>query len=101
MDLAKGHLKALQYAEDKTGVEIFNLGTGIPYSVLEIVKAFERSNRVRIPYRMGSRRDGDLPEFWADASKAEKILGWKAELSLEDMCRDSWRWQKYQTEYSL
>ena len=73
---------------------VFNIGTGTPYSVLEIVHAFEKSNGVAVPYELGSRRDGDLPEFWANADKAKTILGWEAERSLEDMCRDSWNWQK-------
>lgn len=94
VDLADAHVKAIEYAFDHSGVEIFNIGTGTPYSVLEIVHAFENSNGVTIPYRIGERRDGDLPEFWADAEKAKKVLGWKAERSLEDMCRDSWNWQR-------
>ena len=98
MDLAEGHVKAIQYAFDNTGVEIFNLGTGTPYSVLEIIHTFEKSNNIRIPYRIGERRDGDLPEFWADASKAEHILGWKAKRDLNEMCRDSWNWQKKNPE---
>lgn len=93
MDLADGHVKAIQYAQDRTGVEIFNLGTGVPYSVLEIVHAFESSNGIKIRYRIGDRRDGDLPEFWANAEKAREVLGWEAKRSLEDMCRDSWNWQ--------
>ena len=94
VDLADAHVKALEYATDHKGVEIFNIGTGTPYSVLEIVHAFEKSNGVAVPYELGSRRDGDLPEFWANADKAKTILGWEAKRSLEDMCRDSWNWQK-------
>ena len=94
MDLAEGHVKAIQYAEQNKGVEIFNLGTGTPYSVLEIIDAFERNNGVKIPYEIGERREGDLPEFWANADKAEKVLGWEAKRSLDDICRDSWNWQK-------
>lgn len=94
VDLADAHVKAIEYAFDHNGVEIFNIGTGTPYSVLEIVHAFENSNGLIIPYKIGARRDGDLPEFWADADKAKNILGWEAKRNLEDMCRDSWNWQK-------
>jgi UDP-glucose 4-epimerase len=94
MDLAAGHVRAVEYAADHSGVEIFNLGTGTPYSVLEIVQAFETVNHIPIAHEFGPRRAGDLPEFWANSDKAQKILGWKAERTLEDMCRDSWNWQK-------
>ena len=94
VDLAKGHVSALSYAGKNKGVEVFNLGTGIGYSVLDIVKTFERVNQIEIPYEITERRAGDIAECYADASKAEKILGWKAEKSLEDMCRDTYRWQK-------
>lgn len=93
-DLAAGHRLAMEYGQEHRGTEIFNLGTGTPYSVLEILHAFEKVNHVAIPYRFGPRRAGDLPEFWADAGKAREVLGWKAERTLEDMCRDSWNWQK-------
>ena len=93
MDLAEGHVKAMQFAAQNNGVEIFNLGTGTPYSVLDIVHAFEKSNGIKIPYRIGERREGDLPEFWANADKAKEMLGWEAKRTLEDMCRDSWNWQ--------
>lgn len=94
MDLAAGHLKAVEYAVAHKGTEIFNLGTGTPYSVLEIVKAFESSNAIKVPYVIGPRRAGDLPEVWAGTEKAAGLLGWKAERTLEDMCRDAWNWQK-------
>ena len=94
VDLADAHVKALEFAADHKGVEIFNIGTGTPYSVLEIVRAFEKSNGIAVPYEIGARRDGDLPEFWANADKAKTILGWEDKRSLEDMCRDSWSWQK-------
>ncbi len=94
MDLAEGHVKALRYADGRSGAEAFNLGTGEPYSVLEIIAAFEKAAGVRVPYEIGPRRDGDLPEFWADPSKAERILKWKASRSLGEMCRDSWNWQR-------
>lgn len=95
VDLAKGHLAACEYAEEHKGTEIFNLGTGHPVSVLELVNAFIRANGVDVPYTFGPRREGDLPAYYADASKAEKVLGWKAEKTIEDMCRDSWRWECY------
>ena len=89
-DLAKGHVRALEYCKDRTGVEIFNLGTGRGYSVLELVSAFERVNEIKVPYKIAPRRPGDLAECYADPAKAEKIMGWKAELGLEEMCRDAW-----------
>ena len=94
VDLAKGHLAALEYAETHSGTEIFNLGSGRGSSVLEVVRAFERANGLTLPYEIAPRRAGDLPEFYADASKALRVLGWKTERTLEDMCRDSWRWQQ-------
>ena len=72
---------------------MFNLGTGTPYSVLEIVHAFENATGVAIKYEFGARRAGDLPEFWANADKAAQVLGWKAERNLTNMCQDTWRWQ--------
>lgn len=93
MDLASGHRKAIEYVIKHKGVEVFNLGTGTPYSVLQLVETFKKVNGVNVPYVIGSRRDGDLEAVWADASKAERLMGWKAEHSLEDMCVDSWRWQ--------
>ena len=94
MDLADGHVKAIEYAMSHKGTAVFNLGTGVPYSVLEIIHAFEKANDIKIPYSVGDRREGDLPEFWADAEKARTILGWQTVHTLEDMCRDSWNWQK-------
>ena len=94
MDLAEGHVAAVDYATQHTGVEVFNLGTGTPYSVLEIVHAFEAASGQKIPYVIGARRAGDLPENWADTAKAGEILGWKAKRGIEDMCRDSWNWQQ-------
>ena len=85
VDLAKGHVKAIEYVMQNSGVEIFNLGTGIPYSVTEIVTAFERVNNLKINYVYGKRRDGDLPDCYANADKALQVLGWKTEKSLEDM----------------
>ena len=94
VDLAKGHVKALEFSEKHTGAEVFNLGTGRGQSVLEIVEAFQRANGVKIPYEFAPRRAGDLAAYYADPSKAERVLGWKAEKTLDDMCRDSWRWQQ-------
>jgi UDP-glucose 4-epimerase len=94
VDLAKGHVKALKKIEDKSGLNIYNLGTGNGYSVLEIVKSFEEATGVKVPYEIKERRPGDIAECYADPSKAERELGWKAEKGIVDMCRDSWRWQK-------
>ena len=93
-DLAIGHVKAIDYILKNKCVEIFNLGTGTPYSVTEIVDTFERVNGVKVNHVYGDRRDGDLAECYANADKALKVLGWKTERTLEDMCRDSWNWQK-------
>lgn len=93
VDLAKGHVKAIEYSSEHTGTEIFNLGTGTGYSVLDIVKAFSNVNKIDIAYEIKPRRAGDVAECYADATKAYKILGWEAEKTLEDMCRDSWNWQ--------
>ena len=95
VDLAKGHVKAIDYIlGNEKCCEIFNLGTGTPYSVTEIVKTFERVNGVKVNHVYGARRAGDLPECYANADKALEVLGWKTEKTLEDMCRDSWNWQK-------
>ena len=93
VDLAKGHVAAAAYAAEHTGVEVINLGTGHGYSVLDIVKAFEKVNGVKVPYKIEDRRPGDIAECWADPKKARELLGWTAEKNLEDMCRDAWRWQ--------
>ncbi len=93
VDLAKGHVKAIEYASKNKGTEIFNLGTGTGYSVLDIVKAFEKANDITIPYAIKPRRDGDIAECYADPVKAKEKLGWQAEKTIEDMCKDSWRWQ--------
>ena len=95
VDLAKGHLAALRYTAEHRGTEIFNLGTGTGYSVLDVVHAFEKANGVRIPYEIAPRRSGDIAVCYADPAKAQRLLGWHAEKSLEDMCADSWRWQQY------
>ena len=94
MDLAEGHVKAVEFAATHEGIDVFNLGTGKPYSVLDIVNTFQKVNNVPVKYVMGPRREGDLPSCYADASKARAILGWEARRNLEDMCRDSWNWQQ-------
>ncbi|MBQ4425762.1 MAG: UDP-glucose 4-epimerase GalE [Lachnospiraceae bacterium] len=94
VDLAKGHVAALGYAETHTGTEVFNLGTGRGTSVLELVHAFEEANGIRIPYEIAPRRPGDLAFSYAKTDKAEQVLGWKAEKSIADMCRDAWNFQK-------
>ena len=91
VDLARGHVAALSY--DKNGTEVFNLGTGTGYSVLDMVNAFSRENGVAVPYRIADRRPGDIATCYADPEKAERVLGWKATHTLSDMVRDSWRWQ--------
>ncbi len=93
VDLAKGHIAALKYLEGMHGAEAINLGTGEGYSVVQILEAFARANDLKVDYGFGPRRPGDVAGFFANPAKAEKLLGWRAEKSLEEMCRDSWRWQ--------
>ncbi len=93
VDLARGHVKALEYMAGKTGVEVFNLGTGVGYSVLDIVHAFEAATGVPVPYRIAPRRPGDIAQCYSSADKARELMGWQAEYDIEDMCRDAWRWQ--------
>ena len=93
VDLAKGHLKALDKIRGAHGVEVYNLGTGNGYSVLDVVKAFEKASGVKVPYKIASRRPGDLATCYSDPSKAERELGWKAEKGINEMCADSYRWQ--------
>lgn len=92
-DLADGHVAALDYAVDHTGCEAINLGTGIGYSVLDIVNAFERVTDVKVPYIIAPRRPGDVDAVYANPDKARNLLHWEAKRSLDDMCRDSWHWQ--------
>ena len=94
VDLARGHVAALRAVERNCGVEVFNLGTGRGNSVLELVRAFEHSNGLTVPYRIGPRRAGDIAACWSDPSKALEKLGWQAEYGIAEMCRDSWNWQK-------
>lgn len=93
VDIARGHIKALERLKNKSGIFTYNLGTGNGYSVLEIVKTFEKVNNIQIPYRIVDRREGDIAICYADSSKSNRELGWVAEKSLEEMCKDSWRWQ--------
>lgn len=98
VDIAKGHIAAVEYAMKNKGAEVINLGTGNGYSVLEIVKAFERVNGIKVPYEIAPRRAGDIAECYADASKAERLLGWKAQYDLDTMCRDAWNWEKHMSK---
>ncbi|WP_046167802.1 UDP-glucose 4-epimerase GalE [Chromobacterium vaccinii] len=93
VDLAVGHVKAVQALHRQPGLLTANLGTGKGYSVLDMVKTFERVNEVAVPHEIVARRPGDIAECWADPAAAERLLGWRAEKGLEEMCRDSWRWQ--------
>ena len=93
VDLALGHVKAIDYAMTHTGWSAFNLGCGRGYSVLEVIHAFEKAAARPIPYALVARRSGDIAETWCDPGKAEKLLGWKAERDLDEMCRDSWHFE--------
>lgn len=93
VDLAKGHVLAVDKIDELNGVEIINLATGNGYSVLDVVKAFEKASGKDVPYQITPRREGDIAKCFADAKKAEKVLGWIAENGIEEMCEDSWRWQ--------
>jgi UDP-glucose 4-epimerase len=94
VDLAKGHLNALEKIYATTGVEAYNLGNGKGYSVLELISAFEKVTNIKVPYRIVDRRPGDIATCYADPTKAKVKFGWEAEKSIEDMCRDAWRWQR-------
>ena len=96
VDLAIGHLRAIEKIErePKLGLKVYNLGTGKGYSVLQVVKAFEKASGRPVPYKLCPRRPGDIAECWADPALAASELGWKAERGIEEMCRDSWNWQK-------
>lgn len=93
VDLAKGHVCAIEYAAAHTGAEVINLGTGVGYSVLDMVKAFEKVTGQKVPYKIVPRRAGDIAECYSDPAKAKALLGWEAKYGLEDMCADSWKWQ--------
>ncbi len=104
VDLAKAHIAALkrqEAAKMEANFEIFNVGTGTGSSVLEVIHAFESSTGVKLEYKTGARRPGDVEQVWGDVSKAEKELNWKAELKLEDMMRSAWAWEKYINEHPL
>lgn len=96
VDLAKAHVKALDYinGHPENRFDAFNIGTGNGFSVLEIIRAFEKTNNVKLNYRMGARRAGDVEKIWGDNSKAKKVLHWEAELNIDDMVRSAWEWQK-------
>lgn len=94
VDLAKGHVSACNFAASHTGCETINLGTGTGYSVLDLVNTFSRVNGIDLPYQIDGRRPGDIDRCFADPEKAQRLLGWKAEKNLEDMCRDAWNFQK-------
>ena len=98
VDLAGGHVKALDAISRKCGLAIYNLGTGRGYSVLDVVKAFEKASGVKVPYSIKPRRPGDIATCYSDPSKAWKELGWKAQYGIEEMCRDSWNWQRNNPE---
>ena len=93
VDLAKGHVAAIEYMRTHRGENVFNLGTGNGYSVLDMVKTFEKVNGIHIPYEIAPRRPGDLATVYSSPDKSARELGWKAEYTLEDMCRDAWNWQ--------
>ena len=94
VDLAKGHVCAIDKIDELDGVSIFNLATGKGYSVLDVVKAFEKASGKKIPYKIVGRREGDIAECFADAKKARDILGWQAEYGIDQMCQDSYNWQE-------
>ena len=93
VDLARGHVAAIDYMQTHKGENVFNLGTGIGYSVLDMVHAFERVTGKKIPYEITARRPGDLATVYASPDKSAELLGWKAQYNLDDMCRDTWAWQ--------
>ncbi len=98
LDLASGHVKALKKIEEKAGLCIYNLGTGIGYSVLDVIRNFEEATGVKVPYSIRPRRAGDIPENYSNAEKAYRELGWKAQYGIKEMCEDSWRWQSKNPE---
>ncbi len=92
-DLAKGHVAALGYLRQHPGLLTVNLGSGRPASVLQLIASFARASGRTIPYEVTERRAGDLAQYWAEPALAERLLGWRAELDLDRMCADAWRWQ--------
>lgn len=93
VDLARGHVAAISYMDSHPGELIFNLGTGKGCSVLELVHAFEKANKLTVPYKIVGRRAGDIDECYCSPEKSRRELGWSAQYNVEDMCRDSWHWQ--------
>ena len=93
VDLAKGHVAAVKYTTQHTGCEVFNLGTGVGYSVLDMVNTFQEINNVAVPYQIVDRRPGDIATCYANPAKSAALLGWKTQETLADMCRDAWNWQ--------
>lgn len=98
MDLAEGHVKAAEFSLGNKGTEVFNLGTGEPYSVLEMVEAFGKACGHPVKYEIGPRRAGDVQDSWANADKAKAVLGWEAKRGIEEICRDAWKWQSTNPE---
>ena len=98
VDLAKGHVAAVKFATENKGTEVFNLGTGIGYSVMDTVNTFMEVNHVDVPYQIVGRRAGDIATCYADPAKSKEVLGWTAQETLADMCRDSWNWQQKNPE---
>ena len=98
MDLARGHAAALPYAMSHTGWKAVNLGCGRGYSVLEVVKAFEKASGRRVPLKIGPRRAGDIAANWCDPTLAKELFGWEAKLGIDDMCRDAWRFEEKRAE---
>ena len=98
VDLAKGHVKAVKKLADKDGVSIYNLGTGVGYSVLDVLHAYEKACGKTLKYEIKPRRDGDVAICYSDSAKAGRELGWRAEKGIEEMCADSWRWQSMNPE---
>ena len=98
VDLAKGHLAAIEKLKENPGLVTYNVGTGIGYSVLDVIKAFETANNLTLPHVMGPRRPGDIPVSYTDPALARAEMNWQAEKSIEDICRDAWNWQKRNPE---
>lgn len=98
VDLAKAHVSACKYIAKTKGCEVFNIGTGNGYTVLDLVNTFSKVNNIAVPYKIVGRRPGDIAECYADASKAKKLLGWETIYNIEDMCKDSWNWQSKNPE---
>ena len=101
MDLASGHMSALNFLDDNPGWHAFNLGTGLGVSVLELIKTFEKVNQLSIPYKITPRRSGDVAESYSDSSKAKTLLHWSAKKDIGDMCRDTWKFQMKSKEKGI